>query len=179
MSKQPFSLPDTACISLIGMPGAGKSTVGRYLARQLDWALVDTDHLIEANYGTTLQNITDAMTKDAFLDVEGGVVGSLQTCHCILATGGSVVYRDRAMQHLLSLGPVIFLEVSLPLLLERVARNPNRGLAIAPGQTLEDLYAERLQLYKRYATHTITADKLSPSQCCEAIIQAVNAAHKS
>lgn len=178
MSKQPFSLPDSACISLIGMPGAGKSTVGRHLARQLDWAFVDTDHLIEATYGTTLQNITDAMPKDAFLDVEGGIVGSLQTCHCVLATGGSVVYRDRAMQHLLSLGPVVFLEVSLPLLLERVARNPNRGLAIAPGQTLEDLYTERMQLYQRYATQTIAADKLTPAQCCEAIIQAVSDAHQ-
>lgn len=173
MAKLPFSLPKSACISLIGMPGAGKSTVGRHLSRQLDWALMDTDHLIEASYGTSLQNITDVMSKDAFLDLEASIVGSVQTCRCVLATGGSVVYRDTAMQHLHTLGPVVYLKVSLPILVERVARNPNRGLAIAPGQSLEDLYAERQQLYKHYADHTINATRLSPTQCSEAIIHAL------
>lgn len=179
MSKQPLSLSENACISLIGMPGAGKSTVGRHLSRHMDWALVDTDHLIEANYGTNLQNIADAMSKDDFLDLEASIVGSLQASHCVVSTGGSVIYREQAMQHLLGLGPVVFLKVSLPLLLERVARNPNRGLAIAPGQSLEDLYAERQQLYSRYAQHTIHADHLNPSQCSEAIIQALSKGPKA
>lgn len=165
-----LSLHDSACISLIGMPGAGKSTVGRMLARQLDWALLDTDHLIEATYGTVLQNITDAMSKDAFLDLEALIVGSLQSQQCVLATGGSVIYRDTAMQHLQSLGPLVYLKVSFPLLQERIARNPQRGLAIAPGQSLEDIYHERQELYARYAQYTLEADALSPSQCSTAII---------
>lgn len=165
-----LSLSKTACISLIGMPGAGKSTVGRMLARQLDWALLDTDQLIEASYGTILQNITDAMTKDAFLDLEARIVGSLQAQQCVLATGGSVVYRDSAMQHLANLGPLVYLKVSFPLLQERIARNPQRGLAIAPGQSLEDIYQERQELYTRYAQYTLEAEALNPSQCSAAII---------
>lgn len=173
MSSLPVSLKDTACISLIGMPGAGKSTVGKTLARQMEWALIDTDHLIEATYGTTLQTITDAMPKSAFLDLEATIVASVQANQCVLATGGSVVYRDHAMQHLLSLGPVIFLKVSFPLLQERITRNPLRGLAIAPGQSLEDIYSERQELYTRYAQYTIEADTLSPTQCSAAILQAL------
>ncbi|MEG2172827.1 MAG: homoserine kinase [Desulfovibrionaceae bacterium] len=164
----------TSCISLIGMPGAGKSTVGRALARHLDWALVDTDHLIEATYGTNLQTIADSLSKEAFLDLEALIVGSLQARQCVLATGGSVVYREQAMQHLGSLGPVVYLEVSFPLLQERIARNPQRGLAIAPGQSLEDIYAERQSLYTRYAQYTIEADALTPTQCSAAIMRALD-----
>lgn len=174
MSTSSVSLNDSACISLIGMPGAGKSTVGRTLARHLDWALLDTDHLIEATYGTVLQNITDAMSKEAFLDLESSIVASIQSQQCVLATGGSVIYRDRAMQHLLALGPVVYLKVSFPLLQERIARNPNRGLAIAPGQSLEDIYSERQELYARYAQYTIDADALTPIQCSNAIIAVLN-----
>lgn len=174
MPHPPFVLNDTACISLIGMPGAGKSTVGRALARQLDWALLDTDHLIEATYGTNLQTITDAMSKDMFLDLEATIVASVQVQQCVLATGGSVVYRPSAMEHLLKLGPVVYLKVSFPLLQERIARNPQRGLAIAPGQSLEDIYRERQKLYTQYAQHTIEADALNPTQCSQAIWDAVN-----
>lgn len=165
-----ISLNDTACISLIGMPGAGKSTVGRALARQLDWALLDTDHLIEASYGTNLQTITDAMSKDNFLDLEALIVSSVQMQQCVLATGGSVVYRPSAMKHLLKLGPVVYLKVSFPLLQERIARNPQRGLAIAPGQSLQDIYNERQSLYTRYAQYSIEADTLNPAQCSQAIL---------
>lgn len=168
-----ISLNDTACISLIGMPGAGKSTVGRVLARQLDWALLDTDHLIEASYGTNLQTITDAMSKNLFLDLEATIVASVQVQHCVLATGGSVVYRACAMEHLLRLGPVVYLKVSFPLLQERIARNPQRGLAIAPGQSLKDIYTERQSLYALYAQYTIEADTLTPAQCGQAILKAL------
>jgi shikimate kinase len=163
--------PRQACVTLIGMAGAGKSTVGKQLARLLDWKLVDTDLLIEAVYGVPLQDITDKLGKDAFLDVEARVVCAIKAHRVVLATGGSVVYRENAMTHLHSLGPVAYLDVSLPVILERIARNPQRGLAIAPGQSVEDLFRERETLYVRYADCTIAADGLSPEACARAVLE--------
>lgn len=161
---------DGCCVTIIGMAGAGKTTVGRELARQMDWAHVDTDSLIEATYGTVLQNVADSMSKEAFLDVEAGVICRIGAKRAVLSTGGSVVYRAEAMRHLASLGPVIYLDVSLPLVLERIALNPDRGLAIAPGQTIEDLYNERKALYESYQDFTLAADALTPEECGHAIL---------
>ncbi|MBQ4132479.1 MAG: shikimate kinase [Desulfovibrionaceae bacterium] len=152
------------------MAGAGKTTVGRALANQMGWTQVDTDHLIEAAYGTNLQAVTDMMTKEEFLDVEGSVLCKVDAERTVLSTGGSAVYRKAAMEHLAGLGPVVFLEVSTPIILERIARNPNRGLAIAPGQTIEDLIAERYALYNAYADFILHADELDPDQCAKAIV---------
>ena len=165
----------TPCITLVGMPGAGKSTVGAALAQILGWSLVDTDHLIEAVYGVPLQAVADALSKEEFLDVEAQVVTSVRLFRTVLATGGSVVYRDNAMQHLRSLGPLVHLHVSLPLLEERIARKPDRGLAIAPGQTIADLFAEREALYTRYAQCRVDADTLPPQACARAALEALRA----
>ena len=153
------------------MAGAGKSTIGRQLARLLDWKLVDTDQLIEAAYGVPLQDITDKLGKEAFLDVEAMVICAIKAHRVVLATGGSVVYRENAMSHLRSLGPIAYLDVPLPLILERIARNPSRGLAIAPGQSVEDLFREREALYARYADYTIDAGGLLPEACAKAILE--------
>jgi shikimate kinase len=160
-----------ACIALIGMAGAGKSTVGGHLARLLDWKLMDTDQLIESVYGVPLQDITDTLGKEAFLDVEATVICAIRAHRLVLATGGSVVYRENAMAHLHALGPVAYLDVPLPVILERIARNPLRGLAIAPGQRVEDLFRERETLYTRYADCTIDAGKLLPEACAKAILE--------
>lgn len=162
-------LQEGQSISIIGMAGAGKTTVGKALASQLAFAHADTDHLIEAVYGTTLQTVADSMTKDEFLDVEAKAIMRINARRTVLSTGGSVVYRDEAMQHLASLGPIIYIDVPLPLILERIARKPDRGLAIAPGQTIEDLFNERKALYTKYAHFTVAAEKLSPSQCAAAM----------
>jgi shikimate kinase len=153
------------------MAGAGKSTTGRQLARLLDWKLVDTDLLIESVYGVPLQVLTDKLGKDAFLDVEATVVCSIRAHRVVLATGGSVVYREKAMAHLHSLGSVVYLDVPLPVIRERIARNPLRGLAIAPGQSVEDLFRERETLYARHADCAISADGLSPEACARAILE--------
>ena len=134
------SIPENGCITLIGMAGAGKTTVGRLVARSLDWAFVDCDHVIEAAFAASLQTVADAMSKEDFINVEAEIVGRLRLCRTVIATGGSVVYRASTMEHLASLGPVIYLEAPMNVVLERIARNPDRGLAIAPGQTVEDLF---------------------------------------
>ena len=144
-------LPEDKCLVIIGMAAAGKSTLGRELARMLGWVFVDCDNLIEAAYGARLQDIADALTKDEFLDMEAAVIKRIRMQRCVLATGGSVVYRPEAVEHLRGLGPLLHLDASLEVVLERIARKPDRGLAIAPGQTIEDLYNERKLLYQRAA----------------------------
>jgi len=153
------------------MAGAGKSTVGRQLARLLAWKLMDTDQLIEAVYGVPLQAITDKLGKEAFLDTEATVICAIKAHRVVLATGGSVVYRRNAMTHLHSLGSVVYLDVPLPVILERIARNPSRGLAIDPGQSVEDLFNERKDLYTHYADGTIDAGGLAPEACAKAVLE--------
>lgn len=166
-------LSDDQCVTLIGMAGAGKSTVGRAVADLLGWAYVDTDHLIEATYGARLQDVTDALDKETFLDVESRVIQSLRMQRAVLATGGSVVYREEAMRYLTSLGPVVFLDVPLEIILERLARKPDRGLAIAPGQTVEDLFREREQLYRRWHTCRVVGGEMGIGETAQAVITAL------
>ncbi len=163
------------CITIIGMAGAGKTTVGAALAAHIGWAHLDTDDLIESVYGVPLQKVADALTKDGFLDMEAGVIQGVWAVHAVLSTGGSVVYRHEAMEYLKSLGPIVHLQVPLPIILERIARNPDRGLAIAPGQTIEDLFLERERLYARYADFVLHTEKLRPDACVRAIAEWLNA----
>ncbi len=155
-------------IILIGMAGVGKSTIGAALAQLLGWAFVDTDHILEAQYGTRLQNIADALTKDEFLDLEARMMDQLFLHRTVIATGGSVVYRETGMAALKKLGPCVHLHAATPTILARIAHNPERGLAIAPGQTIEDLIAEREELYNQYADYTVNAE-LAPAVCAEKI----------
>ncbi|CAI3242195.1 homoserine kinase [Desulfovibrio legallii] len=158
------------CVVLIGMAGAGKTTVGSALAQELDWAFVDSDHLIEAVYGARLQDITDALGKRAFLDAEATVVCAIRAQRTVIATGGSVVYRPAAMAHLASLGPLVFLDVPFQLIEERVARNPERGIAMNPGESLRDIFDERQALYSRYAR--VHCPALESPQACARWIRA-------
>ncbi len=155
MSK---NIKEISCISLIGMPGVGKSTLGLALASLFDFYHVDTDYILESLYGVSLQTIADNLTKDKFLDLECENLEKLRIEKAIISTGGSVVYRDSGMQSLKKLGPIIFLSADLDLILKRIALNPQRGLAIDPNQTIEDLYYERMALYNKYADYTIIID---------------------
>ncbi len=166
--RQPVAT-DEECISIIGMAGAGKTTVGKALSQLLSWAFLDSDHIIEAHYGTRLQDVADSMSKDEFLDVEGAIISRIGARRSVISTGGSVVYRQYAVDHLKTLGPVVYLDVSLPIILERISRNPERGLAIAPGQTVEDLYNERKALYEAAADFTVSCDTLDPETCAARI----------
>lgn len=159
------------CIVLIGMPGAGKTTVGGELARELGWAFLDSDHLIEAVYGARLQDITDALNKETFLDAECEVICAIKVHRVVLATGGSVVYREAAMRRLVELGLIVHLDVPLSTVVERVARNPQRGLAIAPGQSLADIFRERETLYRTWANLRCETHDNNPLQCARWIME--------
>ena len=151
-------LVPTGCVSLIGMAGAGKSTLGRLLAARLGWAHLDTDQLIEAYYGQSLQDLLDGLGLAAFLKAEETLVSMLAVRRAVISTGGSVVYGPAALERLKLLGPVVHLSVSLPTFLGRVGAAGNRGLAIAQGQTREDLYRERQPLYEAAADFTLATD---------------------
>ena len=165
----------TPSIVLIGMAGAGKSTIGKELARKLGFGHVDTDHILEAWWGMDLQSLTESLSRDRFLAAEARMIQSLDIKRSVISTGGSVVYDHASVEHLRSLGPCIYLKAGLPTIEQRIARAPHRGLAIAPGQTIEELYAERKRLYERSADMTVRTDTQSIDACVAAILDKLRA----
>ncbi len=154
---------DTTNIILIGMPGAGKSTVGVVLAKRIGYHFVDSDILIQEKEGKKLSEIIAEKGTDGFLEVEDRVNSGVRTEHCVIATGGSVVYGENAMQHLKSIGTVVYLWESCENLKKRLGSLKARGVALRAGQTLEDLYQERSPLYDRYADITIREEEFDIS----------------
>lgn len=161
------------CISLIGMAGAGKSTIGALLAKRLGWAFMDTDYLIESLYAARLQDITDAVSREEFLDLEADMIESLQPAFCVIATGGSVVYRPRAMAKLASFGPIAHIDAEIDRIIERIAMKPERGIVLAPGQSLKELLQERRPLYEKYASFSCDSGRLNAQECVESILGAL------
>ena len=159
------------CIVLIGMAGAGKSTVGKEIAHLTGWAYVDTDYLLEAAYGAPLQCVADAFDKKIFIGAEGEMICSIRASRAVIATGGSVVYHEAAMRHLARLGAVVYLCVPFAVIEQRIAAKPNRGLAIAPGQTLSGLFEERDPLYNAWATLRCDVGRKNPRQCARWIVE--------
>ena len=157
-------------IALIGMPAAGKSTVGRLLAERLAWRFFDTDRLIEQRCGQTLQQLLDAEGYLALRSAEEEAILSLSCAKTIVATGGSAVYSAAAMAHLQSHATLVYLSVSEPQLAERLGDWSERGIAAPPDCTLAQLYAERSALYRRYADHCIDCTSLSPAATVDAVV---------
>lgn len=155
---------------LIGMPGAGKSTVGVILAKQTSREFVDTDLLIQTLQERTLQDIVDTDGYAVLRKIEEDVLLGLSVQNHVIATGGSAVYSDRAMAHLKSGGLVIFLDVDLPALESRVHDFRTRGLAKRPDQDFADLFHERFTLYTKYADMTIKCTGLTQEEVCTKII---------
>ena len=154
-------------VTLIGMPGSGKSTVGVLLAKALGYGFLDTDLVIQQQEGALLQEILDEKGVPYFLDAEERAVRSVECDRHVIAPGGSVVCREGAIAHLKAAGPVIYLRVplarvgNLPSLLEelkaRIHNLDSRGIALEPGQTLEDIMDLRAPLYERYADAVVDA----------------------
>lgn len=143
---------------LIGMPGAGKSTIGVILAKTLAMDFLDSDLVICKETGRTLQDILDTEGQDAFLKLENQIVSRLNPTRTVIATGGSVPMEPEAMAHLKELGTVIYLKVELEELRKRLSNIKTRGIAFGPGETLDTLYAYRVPIYESWAELTIEAD---------------------
>lgn len=146
---------------LIRMPGAGKSTVGVVLAKVLGYEFVDSDLVIQKATGKLLKDIIAKEGVDGFLEIENHINAALDAHHCIIATGGSVIYGTEAMKHLKSIGTVIYLKLSYDDVTKRLGSLKDRGVALHDGQTLKDLYDERTVLYEKYADITIDEANLS------------------
>lgn len=160
-----------SAIVLIGMPGAGKSTLGVQLAKRLVKTFIDTDLLIQNEIGMSLQAYLDLHGYRALRSVEEKVLLAHQYNHCVVATGGSAVYSDKAMQHLKTCGAIIYLAISLETMRKRISNQSNRGLACAPGTPLEELYHERLDLYEKYQDIKIDCDSQPQEEVMQQIIR--------
>lgn len=160
-------------IVLIGMPGAGKSTVGVLLAKRLGLDFIDTDLLIQNRRGLRLQQIIDSEGLDTFLRLEEEVLLGLRAKGAVVATGGSAVYTESGMAALKRNGTVVFLHVPLATLKERIRDIDSRGLAVEPGETLADLYRRRLPLYQRHADLKVDGTGKSMEEMAAAIAAAL------
>jgi len=149
---------NAANIILIGMPGAGKSTIGVLLAKALGMAFIDTDLFLQASEGLLLQEIIDRSGVKAFLAAEERTLLYLGMEKAVIATGGSAVYGDKAMEHLKANGVAIYLHASLAELDKRLQNMTARGIAMPPGQDLAGLYRQRQPLYEKYADLTVDCD---------------------
>ena len=138
-------------IILIGMPASGKSTVGVVVAKRLGYEFVDTDLLIQKQEKRLLKEIIAQEGNDGFLKIENQVNRDLQVERAVISPGGSVVYCEEAMEHYKEIGTVVYLRVPFEEIDRRISNAKNRGVVLKEGQTLKDLYDERVKLFEKYA----------------------------
>ena len=160
-------------IVLIGMPGVGKSTIGVVLAKVLGYQFVDADLLIQEAEGKLLSELIEENGPDGFIEIENRVNSQIQTHRSVIATGGSVIYGKEAMEHLKSIGTVVYLKQNLRVLQRRLRNLKGRGVVLKEGQTLVDLYKERTVLYEKYADITVDQYKQTIQQTLKAVQEAL------
>ena len=159
-------------ITLIGMPGAGKSSIGVVLAKVLGYQFIDSDLLIQKAEKRTLSEIIADEGTEGFKAIENRVNASIQVENTVIATGGSVVYCDEAMQHLKSEGVVVYLKISLELLSRRLGNLKGRGVVLKEGQTLASLY-ERVPLYEKYADIVVDEEDKDLEGSLQVVLEAL------
>lgn len=158
-------------IVLIGMPGAGKSTIGVLLAKSLLKSFVDTDLVIQGKYGLSLCDIIEKYSIDGFLKIENDVIESQSFTDSVVATGGSAVYGEGAMKKLKENSVFVYLKLPLSILEERISDIHTRGVAMKNGDTLSELFEERQALYERYADITVECKGLTAEECVDEIVR--------
>ena len=165
------SVMDKKSIILIGMPGCGKSTVGVLLAKAVCKRFLDTDLLIQQREKKPLQVIINTRGNLFFADCEEQAILAIRQRGQVIATGGSVVYSDRAMLHLKSLGTVVFLDTPFPEIKKRLWNLKTRGIVLKKGQTLEDMYNERRPLYEKYADVAVHTGRMKTEQVVQTVVE--------
>ncbi len=161
-------------IVLIGMPGVGKSTIGVILAKILAYHFLDSDLVIQEREGKRLHEIISEVGTEGFLKIENDVNASLQVERTIIATGGSAVYGTEAMMHLKEIGEIVYLKADYKTIEKRLGNLKKRGVALKPGQTLKDLYEERIALYEKYADVIVDEHGLGTEETIGAVLRSLN-----
>jgi len=160
-------------LTLIGMPGSGKSAVGRIIARRLGWTFVDTDTCIEERQGLPLQALINRVGERAFLKIEEETVLELELPErAVISTGGSVVYSEPAMRQLAALSTVVFLDVTIEAIRDHIRSEAPRGIiGLSAAGGLEELLQERLPLYRRHAGATVSFRTETPEEASDKILR--------
>ena len=164
-------------ITLIGMPGSGKSCIGRQIASKLKMKQVDTDRLIEKKYGATLSELIDRLGCDGFRKIEEDMLLSIYNRegeNLLISTGGSAVYSEKGMEYIKSMGKIVYLYCSYKTIEKRLGDFSKRGIILRPDQTLLSLYNERTPLYEKYADVTVNCDGTYYSKYQRDAIEAIS-----
>jgi shikimate kinase len=161
-------------IVLIGMPGCGKSTVGVLLAKRLGFHFVDTDLFIQAGEGKSLRRLIEVHGMNRFCEIECEYIERVSVTNTVIATGGSAVYYDRAMKHLQESGHIVYIQLPLPELENRLGDLNARGVVLEPTETLASLYEKRIPLYEKWADITVDLSGLDHEKSIEAILNMLN-----
>ena len=160
-------------IILIGMPSCGKSTLGVLLAKRLGYRFVDSDLLIQEKTGKLLHEIIFEEGNEGFIRLENEINQQITDENAVIATGGSVVYGEEAMAHLKTLGKVVYLKIPYDEMCRRLGDFSHRGVVMRKGNTLEEMYAERVPLYEKYADLTVDVCNAQLSDSLEKICKEV------
>lgn len=158
-------------VILIGMPASGKSTVGVVAAKRLGYQFIDTDLLIQEQEGRLLKEIIAEQGIGKFLEIEDRVNSEVQAEKSVIAPGGSVVYCENAMKHYKEIGTVVYLQTSFETIKHRIKNPEKRGVVLKEGQTLENLYNERVPLFEKYADITVSEDGCDLSDTVENVLR--------
>ena len=158
-------------IILIGMPASGKSTVGVVVAKRLGYEFVDTDLLIQKQEKKLLKEIIAEKGNEGFLEIENQVNRDLQIDGAVISPGGSVVYCQEAMEHFKEIGTVVYLQAPFEVINNRISNAKNRGVVLKEGQTLKDLYDERVKLFEKYADLTVQEEHGSLEETIDRVLE--------
>ena len=161
-------------VTLIGMPGSGKSTRGVILAKALGYQFLDTDLVIQKQEKRNLSQIIAQEGPERFKEIENRVNASVDVTETVIAPGGSVIYCEEAMKHLRSIGKVVYLKISLESLSKRLGNLRGRGVLLKEGQTLKDLYEERVPLYEKYADIVVDEEGKDLEESLAAVLEIIN-----
>ncbi len=160
-------------IILIGMPGSGKSSIGVIIAKRLGMRFIDVDLLIQERQGELLQETVDRVGSDAFLEIEADAVCSVSVQNSVISPGGSAILCERGAKHLKSLGKVVYLRLTLDALKTHLSDLSSRGIAMKPGQTLDDIYNYRVPFYEKYADITVDTSMQTIEESVDAVLNAL------
>ncbi len=160
-------------VILIGMPTCGKTSIGTALSAYIGYGYIDSDSVIVAREGKNLRELIEELGNESFLDIEAKVNGTITAQRCVIATGGSAIYRESGINNLKKNGVVVYLKISYETMCARLRDLKTRGVVLKEGFTLKDLYEERIPLYEKYADITVEIDGKTLEESVKAVAEAI------